>query len=92
MTITFVIIPDMDNASPIDRAIALAGSQVRLGEATGFSQVAINKAKRRGHVSAEMAPEIHRFTGGAAAASELRPDLWSRAAEVAGAPRRGDTS
>ena len=42
----------MDNASPIDRAIALAGSEARLGEATGFSQAAINKAKRRGHTSA----------------------------------------
>jgi hypothetical protein len=39
-----------------------------------------------------MALEIHRFTGGAVAASELWPDLWSRAEDVAGAPRRGDTS
>ena len=76
----------MDNASPIDRAIALAGSEARLGEATGFSQAAINKAKRRGHASAEMALAIHRFTAGAVAASELRPDLWSRAEDVASAP------
>jgi DNA-binding transcriptional regulator YdaS (Cro superfamily) len=76
----------MDNSSPIDRAIALAGSEARLGEATGFSQVAINKAKRRGQASAEMALAIHRFTEGAVAASELRPDLWSRAADVATAP------
>jgi DNA-binding transcriptional regulator YdaS (Cro superfamily) len=80
----------MENASPIDRAIALAGSEARLGEVTGFSQAAINKAKRRGRVSAEMALEIHRFTGGAVAASELRPDLWSRGEDVAGAPRRGN--
>lgn len=79
----------MDNSSPIDRAIALAGSEARLGEATGFSQVAINKAKRRGQASAEMALAIHRFTEGAVAASELRPDLWSRAGEVATAPKRG---
>jgi DNA-binding transcriptional regulator YdaS (Cro superfamily) len=78
--------PVMDNASPIDRAIALAGSEARLGEATGFSQVAINKAKRRGQASAEMALAIHRFTEGAVSASELRPDLWSRAADVATAP------
>jgi DNA-binding transcriptional regulator YdaS (Cro superfamily) len=65
-------------ASPLDRAIALAGSQTRLGEATGFSQAAINKARRRGRLSAEMALAIHRFTAGAVAASELRPDLWSR--------------
>jgi DNA-binding transcriptional regulator YdaS (Cro superfamily) len=82
----------MDNSSPIDRAIALAGSEARLGEATGFSQVAINKAKRRGQASAEMALAIHRFTEGAVAASELRPDLWSRGAEVATAPKRGIAS
>src|SRR3954462_4066534 len=68
----------MDSVSAINHAIALAGSEARLGEATGFSQAAINKAKRRGHVSAEMALAIHRFTGGAIAAAELRPDLWSR--------------
>jgi DNA-binding transcriptional regulator YdaS (Cro superfamily) len=82
----------MDNASPIDHAIAFAGSEARLGEATGFSQAAINKAKRRGHASAEMALAIHRFTAGAVAASELRPDLWSRAADAAGAPSRGNAS
>jgi DNA-binding transcriptional regulator YdaS (Cro superfamily) len=68
----------LDGIPPIERAIAFAGSQTRLGEATGFSQAAINKAKRRGRVSAEMALAIHRVTGGAIAASELRPDLWSR--------------
>jgi DNA-binding transcriptional regulator YdaS (Cro superfamily) len=82
----------MAHASPIDRAIALAGSEARLAEATGFSQAAINKAKHRGHVSAEMTLEIHRFTDGAVAASELRPDLWSRAEDVAGAPIRGKAS
>ena len=66
----------MDNASPISRAIALAGSEARLGAATGFSQAAINKAKRRGTTSAEMALAIHRFTAGAVSAAELRPDLW----------------
>jgi DNA-binding transcriptional regulator YdaS (Cro superfamily) len=76
----------MENVSPLDRAIALAGSEARLGEATGFSQAAINKAKRRGQASAEMALAIHRFTGGAVAASELRPDLWSRAGDAAPAP------
>jgi DNA-binding transcriptional regulator YdaS (Cro superfamily) len=78
----------MENNTPLSRAIAFAGSETRLAEATGFSQAAINKAKRRAHVSAEMALAIHRFTGGAVAASEMRPDLWSRAEEVA-APDRG---
>jgi DNA-binding transcriptional regulator YdaS (Cro superfamily) len=78
----------MENNSPLGRAIAFAGTETRLAEAIGFSQAAINKAKRRGHVSAEMALAIHRFTNGAIAASEMRPDLWSRAGEVA-APDRG---
>jgi DNA-binding transcriptional regulator YdaS (Cro superfamily) len=82
----------LDRHPPIDRAIALAGSEARLGEATGFSQAAINKAKRRGHASAEMALAIHRFTAGAVAASELRPDLWSRGEDVAVPPRRDSAS
>lgn len=66
----------MDVQAAIERAIQLAGSEAKLGEGTGFSQVAINKAKHRGSVSAEMALALHRFTGGAVPASELRPDLW----------------
>lgn len=68
--------------TPIERAIEFAGSEAKLGEGIGFSQVAINKAKRRGSVSAEMALAIHRFTGGHVPASALRPDLWHDAKDV----------
>jgi DNA-binding transcriptional regulator YdaS (Cro superfamily) len=76
----------MDTQATIARAIKLAGSEAKLGEATGFSQVAINKAKHRGSVSAEMALAIHRFTAGAVPASDLRPDLWAFPADVPVAP------
>ena len=66
----------------IARAIALAGSEAKLGDGIGFSQVAINKAKRRGSVSAEMALAIHRFSRGEIAASSLRPDLWNSPRDV----------
>lgn len=68
--------------SPLDRAIAIAGSEAKLGAGTGFSQVAINKARKRRKVSAEMALAVHRFTDGVVPASELRPDLWVRPEDV----------
>ena|ERR1700686_3182388 len=69
-------------ASPLERAIRIAGSESKLAQATGYSQVAINKAKRRGSVSPAMALAVHRFTGGAVPASALRPDLWARPQDV----------
>jgi DNA-binding transcriptional regulator YdaS (Cro superfamily) len=72
----------MVDSSPIARAIAIAGSETKLGEGTGFSQVAINKAKRRGHASAEMARAIHWYTKGAVPGSDIRPDLWQRPEDV----------
>lgn len=80
----------MDGKTVIERAIELAGSEAKLGRGTGFSQVAINKAKHRGHASAEMALAIHRALNGAISASDIRPDIWAtqedaeRAAELAG--------
>jgi DNA-binding transcriptional regulator YdaS (Cro superfamily) len=76
----------MDDKTPIQRAIEHAGSEAKLGEGIGFSQVAINKAKHRGSVSAEMALAIHRFTAGAVPASDLRPDLWTSPDDVPLAP------
>ena len=73
-------------ATPLQEAIKFAGSEAKLGEGTGFSQVAINKAKHRGSVSAEMALAIHRFTGGRIPASDLRPDLWSAPEDVPTSP------
>jgi DNA-binding transcriptional regulator YdaS (Cro superfamily) len=72
----------MDANAAFERAIRIAGSQCKLAAATGYSQVAINKAKRRGSVSPEMALAVHRFTGGAVPASALRPDLWARPQDV----------
>lgn len=67
----------MNAKHAIERAIALAGSEAKLGRGTGFSQVAINKAKRNGRASAEMALKIHRFLSGAVSASDIRPDIWA---------------
>jgi DNA-binding transcriptional regulator YdaS (Cro superfamily) len=72
----------MDTAAAFARAIRLAGSEGKLAAATGYSQVAINKARRRGAVSPEMALAVHRSTGGAVPASALRPDLWARPQDV----------
>src|ERR1700681_4621870 len=72
----------MDPTAAFERAIRIAGSQCKLAAATGYSQVAINKAKRRGSVSPQMALAVHRFTGGAGPASALPPDLWARPQDV----------
>lgn len=68
---------------PITRAIEFAGSEAKLGAATGYSQHAIWQAKRRGRVSAEMAVAIERATQGAVSRAELRPDLFSPADNAA---------
>jgi DNA-binding transcriptional regulator YdaS (Cro superfamily) len=60
----------------LNKAVALAGSETRLSRATGYSQPAINKARRRGRVSAELAIAIERALGGAVTRAELRPDLF----------------
>ena len=73
----------MDAKTAISRAIELAGSEAKLGELIGFSQVAINKAKQRGKVSAEMAAAIDDALGGQVTKFSLRPDLWP----LPGAPR-----
>src|SRR5258708_24857419 len=72
----------MDSPAAFARAIRIAGSECKLAQATGYSQVAINKAKRRGSVSPAMALAVHRITGGVVPASALRPDLWARPQDV----------
>jgi DNA-binding transcriptional regulator YdaS (Cro superfamily) len=72
----------MDATAAFARAIRIAGSESKLAAATGYSQVAINKARRRGSVSPRMALAVHRFTGGAVPACALRPDLWARPHDV----------
>jgi DNA-binding transcriptional regulator YdaS (Cro superfamily) len=67
----------MDADSAIERAIRLAGgSEAKLGDAIGYSQVAVNKARRKGRFSPEMALAIDAFSNGAIPKSEMRPDLW----------------
>jgi DNA-binding transcriptional regulator YdaS (Cro superfamily) len=73
---------DSTAASPLERAIRMAGSEAKLAAAIGYSQVAVNKARRRGAVSPQMALAVHGFTGGAVSASALRPDLWARPQDV----------
>ncbi|HZP68356.1 MAG TPA: YdaS family helix-turn-helix protein [Pseudolabrys sp.] len=72
--------PPKKQLSPLVRAIKLAGSEAKLGKLTGFSQVAIHRAKHRGRASAEMAVAIERALEGAVSRAELRPDLFEVAA------------
>lgn len=65
----------------IERAIQFAGSEAKLAALIGCSQVAINKAKHRNSVSAEMAVAIDRATSGSVSKASLRPDLFAEAAE-----------
>jgi hypothetical protein len=64
----------MDVREQIKTAIKTAGSQAKLGKATGYTQHAIWRAKKDGSVSPQMALELHK--AGFADASKLRPDLW----------------
>ena len=79
----------MDSFLPLERAIRIAGSESKLAAAIGYSQVAINKARRRGAVSSRKALAVHRFTQGAVPASAMRPDLWARPQDVPIARPRG---
>lgn len=65
----------MDVRDYLKTAIERAGSEAKLGEATGYSQHAIWRAKRRGSVTAEMALRFHEK--GILPRSKLRPDLWN---------------
>jgi hypothetical protein len=63
----------MAQTNPIERAIAEAGSEMKLGELTGYSQVAINKAKRAGKCTSDMAMAIAAATS--VPLRELIPDV-----------------
>ncbi len=62
----------------IERAIAIAGSQQKLGELVGKSQNTIWAARRAGRVSAELAAAIDEATNGEVPRWQLRPDLWEQ--------------
>jgi DNA-binding transcriptional regulator YdaS (Cro superfamily) len=63
--------------TPLRRAIALAGSEAKLGALAGVSQNAIWQAKVKGRVSAELAVAIERGLRGRVTRAELRPDLFA---------------
>lgn len=75
-----------DTRTLIEQAVALLGSEAKLGKAAGVTQNAIWQAKRRGRCSAELALGIHRATSGQVPASGLRSDLWPTARHVPGFP------
>lgn len=60
----------------LQAAIAIAGSEAKLGKLVEKSQNAIWSAKRKGRVSAELAAAIDRATNGAVSRQKLRPDLY----------------
>lgn len=68
----------MDIRPHIQEAIRRAGSEAKLGEATGYSQHAIWKAKKRGSVTPEMALKIEHAVG--VSKEILRPDIFGAAA------------
>lgn len=66
--------------SPLDRAIALIGSQAKLAALLGVKQPCISawKHRRGGRVPAAHCPAIERATDGAVRCEELSPSTdWS---------------
>jgi len=61
-------------------AIESAGSEAKLAEKAGCSQVAINKAKKAKKVSAEMAIKLEKASG--IPRSVWRSDLWPEQARA----------
>lgn len=72
----------MDSAELFSKAIEQAGSEAKLAEAAGFSQPAINKAKRTGSISADMALGLEKATG--INRHYWRPDYWPEVVNSAG--------
>lgn len=58
------------------KAIEDAGSEAKLGEASGYSQHAIWRAKKKGSVTPEMALAIQRATNGRVTARSLCPSVF----------------
>ena len=67
----------MPNVTELIRtAIALAGSEAKLGAAAGVSQHAIWYAKKHGRITAELATAVDKATNGQVSKAMLRPDLF----------------
>jgi DNA-binding transcriptional regulator YdaS (Cro superfamily) len=69
---------DTPQAQALEAAIRHCGTQQKLADAIGVSQMAIWSCRKQGRVSAEIAVAIESATGGAVMRHHLRPDLWSR--------------
>ena len=65
--------------TPVERAIKTAGSEAKLAAKIGFSQVAVNKAKRRGSCSPRMALAIERAFDGEFSKEQLCPAIFEGA-------------
>jgi DNA-binding transcriptional regulator YdaS (Cro superfamily) len=65
----------------IQEAIRFAGSEAKLGKATGYTQNAIWQAKRRGTVTPQMAVRIDRATNSLVPKEKLRPDVFAPTSE-----------
>jgi DNA-binding transcriptional regulator YdaS (Cro superfamily) len=61
----------------IKKAIAIAGSQQALADGIGLSQKGISWLLIHAqNVSAEIAVNVHKYTGGRVSKHDLRPDLF----------------
>lgn len=88
----------MHEAAPHFRSLVMkaadkVGSQSILAERIGRSQQQVSALCTRARsISAEDALAIHRATGGAVAASDLRPDLWQRPEDVPAPSQAGEAA
>lgn len=64
--------------APLQKAVALCGSQAELARRAGVQQPSINKALTAKRISAELAVKVEKATNGAVTRWELRPDLWPK--------------
>ena len=74
---------EISGLTPLERAIRIAGSEAKLAAMIGVTQPAVNSAKRRGSVSAQMALTIDRELAPRVTKEELRPDLFPQPVEAA---------
>ena len=66
----------MSPQDAITRAIKEFGSETKLADAIGFSQASVNRARRIGRPTAEMAVNIEIATAGRIKRAWLRPDIF----------------
>jgi DNA-binding transcriptional regulator YdaS (Cro superfamily) len=62
--------------SPIEKAIAIVGSQTALAEELGIRPQAVQQWVASGHVPVRRVIAVEKATGGAVTRHELRPDIY----------------